>query len=88
MLKPSIQHRLCTSLVYDRPGIPGGNSTGQRSLVPSRAWRDEEIFMSRKFVIAGLLTGAMVLSACNTVRGAKADVNSAGKTVEKATDGK
>ena len=44
--------------------------------------------MIRKFAIAGLLTGAMVLSACNTFRGAKADVNSAGKTVEKATDGK
>jgi predicted small secreted protein len=44
--------------------------------------------MIRKVAIAGLLTGAMMLSACNTVRGAKADVNSASKSVEKATDGK
>ena len=64
------------------------NRTEQQSFISSRAKRDEEFLMIRKFAIAGLLTGAMALSACNTFRGAKADVNSAGKTVEKATDGK
>ena len=44
--------------------------------------------MIRKLAIAGLLTGAVLLSACNTMRGAKEDVNSASKAVEKSTDGK
>lgn len=41
----------------------------------------------RKIMIAGLLIGTMAVSACNTARGAKADVNSAGQAVANATDG-
>jgi predicted small secreted protein len=33
-----------------------------------------------------LLSGALVLSACNTVEGAGKDVQSAGKAVENAAD--
>ena len=44
--------------------------------------------MIGKAAVIGLLASALALSACNTARGAKADVNSAGRAVEKATDGK
>ena len=44
--------------------------------------------MIRKIALTALLSGAVALSACNTFRGAKADVNSAGAAVENATDGK
>ncbi|PZU57781.1 MAG: entericidin EcnA/B family protein [Sphingobium sp.] len=42
--------------------------------------------MSKKIVAALLLSGALVLSACNTVEGAGKDVQSAGKAVENAAD--
>ena len=44
--------------------------------------------MTSKITAAALLAATLVLSACNTVQGAKEDVNSAGKAVDKATDGK
>lgn len=42
--------------------------------------------MSKKIIAAVLLSGALVLSACNTVEGAGKDVQSAGKAVENAAD--
>jgi predicted small secreted protein len=42
--------------------------------------------MTKKIMAAMLLTGALVLSACNTVEGAGRDVQSAGKAVEKSAD--
>lgn len=42
--------------------------------------------MSKKIVAALLLTGSLMLAACNTVEGAGKDVQSAGKAVEKAAD--
>ena len=42
--------------------------------------------MTRKIMAALLLSGALVLSACNTVEGAGKDVQSAGKAVENAAD--
>lgn len=41
--------------------------------------------MIRKLALTTLLAGTVALSACNTLHGAKRDVNSAGKAVEKAT---
>jgi len=38
--------------------------------------------MARKILTAALLTGSLVLAACNTVAGAGRDVQSAGKAVE------
>lgn len=43
--------------------------------------------MARKMIVAALLTGTLIVSACNTVQGAKEDVNSAGRAVDRATDG-
>ena len=40
----------------------------------------------RKSMITISLLSLLVLSACNTVRGAGRDVESVGKTVEKAVD--
>ncbi len=40
----------------------------------------------RKSMISISLLSLLVLSACNTVRGAGRDVESVGKTVEKAVD--
>ena len=40
----------------------------------------------RKSIISISLLSLLVLSACNTVRGAGRDVESVGKTVEKAVD--
>jgi predicted small secreted protein len=42
--------------------------------------------MKSKLALTALLACAVTLTACNTVRGAKKDVNSAGAAVEKATD--
>jgi predicted small secreted protein len=44
--------------------------------------------MVRKLIALGLVTGALMVSACNTVEGAKKDVNSAADAVAKDTDGK
>ena len=41
--------------------------------------------MVRKIVTVTLIGSSMVLAACNTVRGAAADVNSAANAVDKAT---
>jgi predicted small secreted protein len=41
--------------------------------------------MVRKLVTAVLISGAMALGACNTVRGAAADVNSVANEVDKNT---
>ena len=40
----------------------------------------------RKMLGIAIVTGALVLSACNTVEGAGKDVASAGKTVAKTAD--
>lgn len=40
--------------------------------------------MTKKIVAAVLLTGSLMLAACNTVEGAGKDVQSAGNAVEKA----
>lgn len=42
--------------------------------------------MSKKIVAALLLSGSLLLAACNTVEGAGRDVQSAGKAVEDAAD--
>ncbi len=41
--------------------------------------------MLRKFVTAALIGAALATAACNTVRGAAEDVNSAANTVDNAT---
>jgi predicted small secreted protein len=41
--------------------------------------------MVRKFLTAAFITAALATAACNTVRGAAADVNSAANTVDNAT---
>ena len=38
----------------------------------------------RKFVTLALIDGTLALTACNTVRGAAKDVNSAANTVDNA----
>mgnify|MGYP003579392730 CR=1 FL=1 len=43
--------------------------------------------MVRKVVIAGDVCASIVLSACNTVRGAAADMNSAANCTENAING-
>jgi predicted small secreted protein len=47
-----------------------------------------ETIMVSKILTAALLSATLVLGACNTVQGAKEDVNSAGGAVANATDGK
>ena len=42
--------------------------------------------MVRKIALLTLIGGAMLLNACNTVRGVGQDVESVGKTVKKAPD--
>lgn len=42
--------------------------------------------MVRKIALLTLLGSAVLLNACNTVRGIGADVESVGKTVKKAPD--
>ena len=44
--------------------------------------------MIRKLILAAALSGLVTLSACNTLHGAKRDVNSVGDAVGNATDGK
>lgn len=41
--------------------------------------------MLRKVMTMALIGGALAVSACNTVRGAAADVNSAANAVDNAT---
>ena len=43
--------------------------------------------MIQKIMTAGLVGAALVLAACNTVRGAAADVNSVANCTENAIDG-
>jgi len=43
--------------------------------------------MVQKIMTVALLTGSLVLAACNTVRGAAADVNSVANCTENAIDG-
>ena len=43
--------------------------------------------MIQKIATAALISAAIVLSACNTVRGAAADVNSVANCTENAIDG-
>ena len=43
--------------------------------------------MIQKLKTAALITGSLVLAACNTVRGAAADVNSVANCTENAIDG-
>lgn len=42
--------------------------------------------MTKKILTALLLTGSLMVAACNTVEGAGRDVQSAGKAVENAAD--
>ncbi len=42
--------------------------------------------MTKKILAALLLTGSLMVAACNTVEGAGQDVQSAGKAVEDAAD--
>jgi predicted small secreted protein len=43
--------------------------------------------MVRKIAAAVLISGCLIVSACNTVRGAAADVNSAANCTENAVHG-
>lgn len=43
--------------------------------------------MVQKLLTAALITGSLVLAACNTVRGAAEDVNSVANCTENAIDG-
>ncbi|MBT2246411.1 MULTISPECIES: entericidin A/B family lipoprotein [Sphingobium] len=42
--------------------------------------------MAKKVIAALLLTGSLLVSACNTVEGAGRDVQSAGEAVEKSAN--
>ena len=42
--------------------------------------------MAKKIITALLLTGSLIVAACNTVEGPGRDVQSAGKAVEDAAD--
>ena len=42
--------------------------------------------MAKKIITALLLTGSLIVAACNAVEGAGRDVQSAGKAVEDAAD--
>jgi predicted small secreted protein len=44
-----------------------------------------EFIMLRKVVTLVLIGGSLAIAACNTVRGAAEDVNSAANTVDNAT---
>ena len=44
--------------------------------------------MFQKIVTAGLITAALVLAACNTVRGAAKDVNSVANCTQNAMNGR
>ena len=43
--------------------------------------------MVQKIMTVALITGSLVLAACNTVRGAAEDVNSVANCTENAIDG-
>ena len=43
--------------------------------------------MVRKIITAALVCGSLAVAACNTVRGAAADVNSVANCTENAIDG-
>jgi predicted small secreted protein len=47
--------------------------------------RRRSFLMVRKFFTAALITAALATAACNTVRGAATDVNSAANAVDNAT---
>jgi predicted small secreted protein len=49
--------------------------------------QDRRDRMLRKIVTVVLISGAVAVSACNTVRGAAADVNSVANCTENAIDG-
>jgi predicted small secreted protein len=53
-------------------------------IVPDAQWRK---IMVRKLVTVFLIGGALTIAACNTVRGAAADVNSAANCTENAVHG-
>lgn len=42
--------------------------------------------MTKKWIAALMLSGSLMLAACNTVEGAGRDVQSAGQAVEDAAD--
>ena len=44
--------------------------------------------MVRKFVALALIGGSLALAACNTVRGAAADINSAANCTENTVNGR
>jgi predicted small secreted protein len=46
-----------------------------------------EVIMVRKFVTVALIGSGLVLGACNTMRGAAADINSAANCTENAIQG-
>jgi entericidin B len=50
-------------------------------------WRTKEDRMLQKIVTIALLTAALGTAACNTVRGAAADVNSVANCTENAING-
>jgi predicted small secreted protein len=45
------------------------------------------VIMVRKFVTVALIGSGLVLGACNTMRGAAADINSAANCTENAIQG-
>ncbi len=47
---------------------------------------EKERMMTRKILAALLLTGSLMVAACNTVEGAGKDVQSAGQAVENAAN--
>jgi predicted small secreted protein len=49
--------------------------------------QDRRIDMLRKLVTIVIIGGSIAVSACNTVRGAAADVNSVANCTENAIDG-
>jgi predicted small secreted protein len=51
----------------------------------SQGRNDRREYMLRKIITIAVITGAVAVSACNTVRGAAADVNSAANSVDNAT---
>jgi len=56
----------------------------RRSGASSRLSYSKETIMTKKILAALLLTGSLMVAACNTVEGAGKDVQSAGAAVEDA----
>jgi len=53
-----------------------------------RVWKNHQggvFLMVRKLLTAAIITAALATAACNTVRGAATDVNSAANAVDNAT---